>query len=44
MASNLNVNEQDERTVYVRNLDDRVTQDLLKELFIQVIFYKKFLN
>uniref|UniRef100_A0A915CXD3 RRM domain-containing protein n=1 Tax=Ditylenchus dipsaci TaxID=166011 RepID=A0A915CXD3_9BILA len=28
--------DSDERTVYVRNLDDRVTKEILEELFVQV--------
>lgn len=29
-------NNEDERTVYVRNLDEQVTKELLEELFAQV--------
>ena len=30
------INESDERTVYVKNLHENVTEELLRELFIQV--------
>lgn len=36
MATISNNSDQDERTVYIRNLDEKVTEDLLHELFIQV--------
>ena len=35
-GSGSTTNESDERTVYIRNLHENVTEDLLRELFIQV--------
>lgn len=29
-------NEKEERTVFVRNIDDKVTKEILEELFAQV--------